>query len=197
MIKAVKQGAPDADLQIFDAPPGTSCPVIQTVRDADYVVLVTEPTPFGLNDLRLAVEMLRELNKPFGVVINRADVGDDGVTRYCAEEEIEILVEIPDDRKVAEAYARGDIAVRVLPEYRDIFQGLLNKVVDRARKYSVIPKDRHPRGAVIPRKRGSSGSEPGDRFARSQYSTLADIARSGSDEAISRHPRVPSPSGRV
>lgn len=134
LIKAVKRGAPDADLQIFDAPPGTSCPVIQTVRDADYVLLVTEPTPFGLNDLRLAVEMLRELNKPFGVVINRADVGDDGVTRYCAEEEIEILVEIPDDRKVAEAYARGDMAVRVLPEYRGLFQDLLNKVIDRASK---------------------------------------------------------------
>lgn len=134
LIKAVKRGAPDADLQIFDAPPGTSCPVIQTVRDADYVLLVTEPTPFGLNDLRLAVEMLRELNKPFGVVINRADVGDDGVTRYCAEEEIEILVEIPDDRKVAEAYARGDMAVRVFPEYRGLFQDLLNKVIDRASK---------------------------------------------------------------
>ncbi|MGW8323914.1 MAG: nucleotide-binding protein, partial [Thermodesulfobacteriota bacterium] len=133
LIKAVKQGAPVADLQVFDAPPGTSCPVIQTVRDADYVVLVTEPTPFGLNDLRLAVEMLRELSRPFGVVINRADVGDDGVRRYCAEEEIEILVEIPDDRKVAEAYARGDMAVRTLPEYRGLFKDLLGKIVERAR----------------------------------------------------------------
>jgi len=133
LIKAVKREAPKADLQVFDAPPGTSCPVIQTVRDADYVLLVTEPTPFGLNDLRLAVEMLRELDKPFGVVINRADVGDDGVTRYCTEEEIEILASIPDDRKVAEAYARGDIAVRVLPEYRALFQGLLEELMDRAR----------------------------------------------------------------
>lgn len=132
LIKSVKEGASDVDLQVFDAPPGTSCPVIQTVRDADYVLLVTEPTPFGLNDLRLAVEMLRALKKPFGVVINRADVGDDGVSRYCAEEEIEILKEIPDDRKVAEAYARGDIAVRVFPEYRDMFQDLLDKVTERA-----------------------------------------------------------------
>jgi len=134
LIKAVKEGAPDADLQVFDAPPGTSCPVIQTVRDADYVMLVTEPTPFGLNDLRLAVEMLRVLGRPFGVVINRADLGDDGVRCYCAEEEIEILVEIPDDRKVAEAYARGDIAVHVLPEYRELFQDLLEKIMDRARE---------------------------------------------------------------
>ena len=136
LIKAVKQEAPVTDLQIFDAPPGTSCPVIQTVRDADYVLLVTEPTPFGLNDLRLAVEMLRALNKPFGVVINRADVGDDGVTRYCEKEEIEILVEIPDDRKVAEAYARGDIAVRVFPEYQELFQDLLEKITNRARGVS-------------------------------------------------------------
>ncbi len=133
LIKAVKQGAPDADLQVFDAPPGTSCPVIQSVRDVHYVVLVTEPTPFGLNDLRLAVEMLRELGKPFGVVINRADLGDDGVRRYCAEEQIEVLTEIPDDRKVAEAYARGEIAVRVLPEYRKRFQDLLERVLERAK----------------------------------------------------------------
>lgn len=131
LIKAVKQAAPRAILEVFDAPPGTSCPVIQTVRDADYVLLVTEPTPFGLNDLRLAVEMLRELDKPFGVVINRADVGDQGVTRYCTEEEIEVLASIPDDRRVAEAYARGDMAVRVLPEYRALFRTLLEEVMDR------------------------------------------------------------------
>ncbi len=133
LIKAVKERAPEVDLQVFDAPPGTSCPVIQTVRDAHYVLLVTEPTPFGLNDLRLAVEMLRELSKPFGVVINRADLGDEGVVRYCAEERIEVLKEIPDDRKVAEAYARGDIAVRALPEYREIFQDLLDRILERGR----------------------------------------------------------------
>ena len=132
LIRAVKQRAPEAAFQVFDAPPGTSCPVIQTVRDADYVLLVTEPTPFGLHDLRLAVDMLRELGKRFGVVINRSDVGDDGVSRYCAEEEIEILGEIPDDRRVAESYARGEIAVRVLPRYGELFQGLLEKVLDRA-----------------------------------------------------------------
>jgi len=77
--------------------------------------------------------MLRELDRPFGVVINRADVGDKGVTRYCAEEEIEVLASIPDDRKVAEAYARGDMAVRVLPEYRPLFQGLLETVMNRAK----------------------------------------------------------------
>ena len=131
LIRAVKQTAPEATLQVFDAPPGTSCPVIQTVRDADYVILVTEPTPFGLHDLTLAVEMLRELQKEFGVVINRSDVGNQDVRDYCDRESIEILTEIPDDRKIAEAYARGEIAVRVLPGYRKVFQELLQKILER------------------------------------------------------------------
>ena len=142
LIRAVKGEAPAADLQVFDAPPGTSCPVIQTVRDADYVLLVTEPTPFGLHDLRLAVEMLRELGKGFGVVINRSDLGDDRVRRYCGEEGIEVLLEIPDDRKVAEAYARGEIAVRALPRYRDSFQALLERVMDRAERHRSHPRPR-------------------------------------------------------
>jgi MinD superfamily P-loop ATPase len=125
LIRAVKQTAPEATLQVFDAPPGTSCPVIQTVRDA------TEPTPFGLHDLTLAVEMLRELKKKFGVVINRSDVGNQDVRAYCDKESIEILTEIPDDRKIAEAYARGEIAVRVLPSYRKLFQELLEKIRER------------------------------------------------------------------
>ena len=131
LIRAVKQTVPEATLQVFDAPPGTSCPVIQTVRDADYVILVTEPTPFGLHDLTLAVEMLRELQKEFGVVINRSDVGNQDVRDYCDRESIEILTEIPDDRKIAEAYARGEIAVRALPGYPKLFQTLLEKILAR------------------------------------------------------------------
>jgi len=133
LIRTVKQEAPEEPLQVFDAPPGTSCPVIMTVQDADYVVLVTEPTPFGLHDLSLAVDMLRELNKKFGVVINRCDVGNQGVQDYCQAESIEILAEIPDDRRIAEAYARGEIAVRALPGYQGLFQELLEKIQERAR----------------------------------------------------------------
>jgi MinD superfamily P-loop ATPase len=133
LIRAAKQKAPEASLQIFDAPPGTSCPVIQTVRDADYVLLVTEPTPFGLHDLTLAVEMLRELNKKFGVVINRSDVGNQDVRDYCARESIELLTEIPDDRKIAEAYARGEIAVHALSGYGKLFQELLEKIRERTK----------------------------------------------------------------
>lgn len=134
LIRAVKQKAPpEASLQIFDAPPGTSCPVIQTVQDADYVLLVTEPTPFGLHDLTLAVEMLRELKKKFGVVINRSDVGNQDVRDYCTKESIELLAEIPDDRKVAEAYARGEIAVRALSGYGKLFQELLDKILEKTK----------------------------------------------------------------
>ncbi len=132
LIRVVKEKAGDGGLRIFDAPPGTSCPVILTTRDADYVILVTEPTPFGLNDLVLAVEMLREIGRKFGVVINRSDVGDDRVLRYCEEQGIEVLAEIRNDRKVAEAYARGEIAVRALPEYEALFGDLLEKVGQRA-----------------------------------------------------------------
>ena len=90
-------------------------------------MLVTEPTPFGLHDLKLAVDMVRELGMPFGVVINRVGVGDDRVHVYCGEESIPILLEIPDDRRIAEAYSRGELIVDALPEYRALFEGLLER----------------------------------------------------------------------
>jgi MinD superfamily P-loop ATPase len=124
VIKAVKAAAPDVDWLIFDAPPGTSCPVITTVRDCDFVLLVTEPTPFGLNDLVLAVDAMRQLRLPFGVVINRADVGDGRVTDYCAAEQIPVLLEISDDRRIAEAYSRGELAVEAVPETAEAFERL-------------------------------------------------------------------------
>ena len=125
LIRKVKEHVPSEGLAIIDAPPGTSCPVIESVRGADYVLLVTEPTPFGLHDLRLAVEMLRILSLPFGVVVNRADMGDERVFEYCKAEGIDILLEIRDDRRIAEAYSRGLLAVEALPEYRSAFEGLL------------------------------------------------------------------------
>ena len=130
VIKAVKAAAPKADLVITDAPPGTSCPVIESIRDCDFVVLVTEPTPFGLNDLKLAVEMVRALKLPFAVVINRADLGDRGVHAYCQKESIKVLVEIPDDRRIAEAYSRGELVCEALPEYQSLLEGLLKEVTE-------------------------------------------------------------------
>ncbi len=128
LIRAVKKRAITDGVAIMDAPPGTSCPVVATVRDADYVVLVTEPTPFGLNDLRLAVEMIRQLGVRHGVVINRADTGDQRVREYCLKEGIPLLSELPDDRRVAEAYSRGHMAVRVLPEWRTLFSDLWTRI---------------------------------------------------------------------
>ncbi|MBN1902044.1 ATP-binding protein [Candidatus Sumerlaeota bacterium] len=128
VISQVKKSAPEVDLEIIDSPPGTSCPVIESVRDADFVLLVTEPTPFGLNDLELAVETMRALGIPFGVVVNRSGIGDDRIHAYCRGKDIPILADIPDDRKIAEAYSRGDLIVKVLPEYQRVFENLMKTI---------------------------------------------------------------------
>ncbi|MBN2577798.1 MAG: ATP-binding protein [Pirellulales bacterium] len=131
-IRAVKAAAPkDAELILLDAPPGTSCPAVETVRGCDYVVLVTEPTPFGLNDLVLAVEMVRALRRPFGVVVNRADVGNGRVREYCAGQRIPMLGEIPDDRAAAEAYSRGQMLVEAVDGFAERFGSLLARLVER------------------------------------------------------------------
>ncbi len=128
LIRAVKARRQGGLTAILDAPPGTSCPVIATLRDTDAVVLVTEPTPFGLNDLKLAVDMVRELRIPFGVVVNRVGVGDERVHAFCREQSIPILLEIPDDRRIAEAYSRGELVVEALPEYRSQFMQLWKSI---------------------------------------------------------------------
>ena len=134
VIRAVKRHIAREGLTIIDAPPGTSCPVIASVRGSDFVVLVTEPTPFGLHDLQLAVETVRQLDLPFGVVINRSDAGDERVALYCKEEGIPVLAEIPDDRRIAEAYSRGEIAVDVLPDVRPWFLRLYEEVSTASRR---------------------------------------------------------------
>jgi MinD superfamily P-loop ATPase len=128
LIRQVKAAAPTTDLVIIDSPPGTSCPVIESVRGADLVLLVTEPTPFGLNDLQLAVEMARAMKLPLGVVINRAGSGDGRTRTYCRVQNIEVLAEIADDRRVAEAYSRGMLACDVVPEFRAQMEGLLARL---------------------------------------------------------------------
>jgi MinD superfamily P-loop ATPase len=128
LIRAVKRRAISDGVAILDAPPGTSCPVVTTVRDADYVMLVTEPTPFGLNDLKLAVDMICQLGLPHGVVINRADSGDTRVREFCLRAQIFVIAELPDDRRLAEAYSCGRMAVRVLPDWSDRMMRLWNQV---------------------------------------------------------------------
>ena len=127
LIRAVKaRRNPDA-IALFDSPPGTSCPVVATVCDADLVVLVTEPTPFGLHDLALAVDTFRPMGKPMGVVVNRAD-DDRRVQDYCQAENLPVLAELPDDRRVAETYARGELVFDRLPEWRDRFDALWSRI---------------------------------------------------------------------
>ena len=128
LIRAVKKHArPDA-VAILDAPPGTSCPVVATVRDADVILLVTEPTPFGIHDLQLAAHMVRPLNVPCGVVINRAYGKERRVHDVCAAEKIPVLLALPDDRRVAEAYSRGQLAVDALPEWSERMRRLWQRV---------------------------------------------------------------------
>lgn len=124
VIRKVKSIA-SGDLIIYDAPPGTSCPVIDTLAGADYALLVTEPTPFGLHDLKLAVEVVRKMGIPFSVVINRYDAGDERVEEWCRQEGIEVLMRIPEDRRVASLYSRGIPFTEELPEYREQFQRAL------------------------------------------------------------------------
>jgi MinD superfamily P-loop ATPase len=124
IIRMEKSFIHNEKIVILDAPPGTSCPVIETVKGSDFCLLVTEPTPFGLNDLTLTVELLKQLAIPIGVVINRADVGNKDVHEYCRREKIPILLEIPMDRTIAHLYSEGISMVEKLPEYREKFVGL-------------------------------------------------------------------------
>jgi len=118
VIRVVKQAAPEADWTLLDAPPGTGCPVVETLRGCDYVLLVTEPTPFGLHDLKLAVDLIRALELPCGVVINRVGAPFRELDEFLETSGIEVLARLPDDRAVAEAYARGELICDVVPGWR-------------------------------------------------------------------------------
>lgn len=133
IIKKVKEQVGTSGIAIIDAPPGTSCAMVESVEGSDFCILVTEPTPFGLNDLKLAVEALCLLKIPFGVVINRSGVGNDDVRTYCAQEEIPVVMELPDDIRIARAYARGETILDALPEYRPLFTGLYDRIKELCR----------------------------------------------------------------
>jgi len=131
LIKQVKKSSIDTGVVIIDVPPGTSCPVIEAIKGSDFVLLVTEPTPFGLNDLKLAVGMVRELKIPFAVVINRSEPDEQMTNQYCRDENIDIIFEVPDDRRIAEAYSVGKMIVDVLPDYKKEFTQLYESVSKR------------------------------------------------------------------
>ncbi|MEW6187047.1 MAG: ATP-binding protein [Thermodesulfobacteriota bacterium] len=134
LIREVKKHIPKERLTIIDAPPGTSCPVIQTVKGSDYTLLVTEPTPFGLFDLKLAIAALENLKNPCGVILNRADIGTLETRDYLQSKGIPLLMEIPFDRRIAEGYARGQSLVEVFPEWKEKFQKLFQKIKGDTKK---------------------------------------------------------------
>ena len=135
VIRKVKEHANHEGTVIIDVSPGTSCPVVESIRGSDFCLLVTEPTPFGLNDLILAVEVLRKLDIPCGVVLNRVGVGDRKVEEYCLKENIPILLTIPLDNQIAGYYSRGIPLVESIPEWRGRFLELFDRVRGMAKSH--------------------------------------------------------------
>jgi MinD superfamily P-loop ATPase len=128
VIRKVKEHTNNDGTVIIDVPPGTSCPVVEAVKDSDFCLLVTEPTPFGLSDLVLAVETIRELNILCGVVLNRAGVGDAKVEEYCRKENIPVLLTIPLDTEIARLYSQGTALVEGLPQWKGSFRKLFDSI---------------------------------------------------------------------
>lgn len=128
LIKAVKDRREGDHIEILDAPPGTSCTVIETIQECDYVILVTEPTPFGLHDLSMTVDVVDKLGVPYGIIINRAGIGIYETEKYLKGKEVPILMEIPFDRKIAELYSRGVPFASEMPEYRERFRQVWERI---------------------------------------------------------------------
>ena len=130
VTKAVKKSVQDDMISILDAPPGTACPMQETIEDSDYCILVTEPTPFGLANLQDSVETCRRMDIPCGVVINRDGAGDDGVEQYCVAEHLPLLLRIPQQRRIAEAYSRGETLVKALPQWKEPLQAVFEQITN-------------------------------------------------------------------
>ncbi|OPX90032.1 MAG: antiporter inner membrane protein [Pelotomaculum sp. PtaB.Bin104] len=132
LIRAVRSAGKNNLFTIVDVPPGTSCPVIAAIKDVDLVILVTEPTPFGLNDLDLALDMVKEMGIPHAVVVNRSEPENNLARDFCRKRKVRLLAEIADDRRVAEAYSRGELAFNAAPGYRAVFDDLLSAIEKEA-----------------------------------------------------------------
>lgn len=137
VIHQLKKWQPpqNMEISIWDSPPGTSCPVVESIRGADFLLLVTEPTPFGLHDLKLAAQLATEFDIPAGVVINRDGVGDTQVETFCQQAGIPILMRIPLDRDIGAGIAQGKTLVQIQPEYRDDFQNMFVQIRDQVAQY--------------------------------------------------------------
>ena len=134
VIKALKKKVDKNKIVLIDAPPGTSCPVIESIGNSDFCILVTEPTPFGLHDLKLAVEVVRHLSIPFGVIINRDGIGDEKVEVYCKNENIPILLKIPERKKIANLYSKGIALVDNAYEWREMFNQVFDLISEEVGK---------------------------------------------------------------
>jgi MinD superfamily P-loop ATPase len=139
LVKKVKENIGEG-VNIMDSSPGTSCPVVETIKDVDLCILVTDPTPFGINDLKLAVDMSREVGQEPVIVVNRAEYRNNDLKEYLQNEQLEILGEIPDDRKVAEIYSRGDLVVDKLPQYKELFEKLVYQMMKASKQKRVVKK---------------------------------------------------------
>jgi len=159
LIKKVKEYTGD-NITILDSPPGTSCPVVETVKNADLCVLVTDPTPFGINDLKLAVDMCREMDKEPVIIVNRADYSNNELKKYCDEEKLEIIAEIPDERIIAECYSVGDMAVVEIEKYYSIFKEIALKMITLAeKKRKAVKKVAKKKAAPKKRKAAKKGKK--------------------------------------
>ncbi len=154
LIRRVKAHIGDG-INILDSSPGTACPVVETVKDADLCVLVTDPTPFGIHDLKLAVDMCRELEQEPVVLVNRADYINDDLKTYCKEAELDVIGQIPDDRQIAECYSDGDLVVDELPQYRDLFNDIADRILQRAVNKKAV---RASAKSVLPQQTGIQAS---------------------------------------
>ncbi len=143
LIRGVKKYINPTREVIIDAPPGTSCPVIEAIKGSDYCILVTEPTPFGLYDLTLAVEVIRKLDIPFGVVINRSNLGNEKADEYCAKEHIPVLMRIPFKKEIASAYSKGKTIVESFPEYKQRFCKLFEGIKGIIERKKTLQADKN------------------------------------------------------
>lgn len=134
LIRSLKKKTPqDASIIIYDAPPGTSCPVVETIADSDYIILVTEPTPFGLHDLKLTVDLVQDMNMPFGIIINKSGLGYEKLHEFINDKHLELLAEIPFSKSFAKHYSKGDIVNMNDQSYTEIFEKLSSKLMKKKR----------------------------------------------------------------
>jgi MinD superfamily P-loop ATPase len=140
LVKKVKEYTGEG-INILDSSPGTSCPVVETVKDSNLCVLVTDPTPFGINDLKLSVDMAREIGIEPVIIVNRAEYMDNALKEYCKKEQLDIIGEIPDERRIAESYSRGELAVEKFPEIRNLFENIVDKILNLAEKERKVRKE--------------------------------------------------------